>query len=116
MNCPGHAGVKENEGADRLAGKATLTSGLLLGRYEVLKSLRHYLRAQSQGHQTTDHPEERGTERGSARRSSLKGREKVIANHRDEHWNRFKDNVGETSERWGGAHVGFPKHTDTSLN
>ena len=80
VHCPGHAGVKGNDRADRLAGKATLTSGLLLGRYEVLKSLRHYLRAQSQGHQTTDHPEERGTERGSARRSSLKGRERVIIN------------------------------------
>ena len=28
--CPGHAGVKGNDRADRLAGKATLTSGLLL--------------------------------------------------------------------------------------
>ena len=28
--CPGHAGVKGNYCADRLAGKATLTSGLLL--------------------------------------------------------------------------------------
>ena len=28
--CPGHAGMKGNYHADRLAGKATLTSGLLL--------------------------------------------------------------------------------------
>ena len=34
--CPGHAGVKGNEGADRLAGKATLTSGLLLERSDLL--------------------------------------------------------------------------------
>ena len=67
--CPGHAGVKGNEEADRLAGKATLSSGLLLGRSEVLRSLRHYLRAQSQGHHTR--LEERGVERGSARRSYL---------------------------------------------
>ncbi len=78
--CPGHAGVKGNDRADRLAGKATLTSGLLLGRSEVLRSLRHYLRAQSQGHHTIDRLEERGVERGSARRSSLKGRERVIVN------------------------------------
>ena len=65
--CPGHAGVKRNDRADRLAGKATLTSGLLLGRSEVLRGLRHYLRAQSQGHHTIDHLEERGVERGSAR-------------------------------------------------
>ena len=32
--CPGHAGVKGNNRADRLAGKTTLTSGLLLGRSE----------------------------------------------------------------------------------
>ena len=25
----------------------------------------------------------------------------------DEHWNRFKGNVGETSERRGGAHMGI---------
>ena len=38
--CPGHAGVKGNDREDRLAGKATLTSGLLLGRSAVLRSLR----------------------------------------------------------------------------
>ena len=52
--CPGHARVKGNDRADRLAGKATLTSGLLLGRSDVLRSLRHYLRAQGQGHHTID--------------------------------------------------------------
>ena len=51
--CPGHAGVKGNDWADRLAGKATLTSGLLLRRSEVLRSLRHYLWTQNQGHYTT---------------------------------------------------------------
>ena len=65
--CPGHAGVKGNDRADRLAGKATITNGLFLGRSEVLLSLRHYLRAQSQGHYTIDRLEERGVERGSQR-------------------------------------------------
>ena len=65
--CPGHAGVKGNSRTERLGGKATLTSGLLLGRSEVLKSLRHHLRAQSQGHHAIDRLEERGVERGSAR-------------------------------------------------
>ena len=73
--CPGHAGVKGNNRADRLAGKETLTSGLLLGRSEVLRSLRHYLREQNQGHHTTGRLEERGVERGSSGQSSLKGRE-----------------------------------------
>ena len=80
--CPGHAGVKGNDRAAGLAGKAraTLTSGLLLGRSEVLRSLRHYLLSQSQGHHTIDRLEERGVERGIARRSSLKGRERAIVN------------------------------------
>ena len=53
---------------------------MLLERSEMLRSLRHYLRAQSQGHHTIDRLEERGVERGSARRSSLKGRERAIVN------------------------------------
>ena len=94
--------MKGNDRADRLAGKATFTSGLLLGS-EVLRSLRHYLRAQSQGRHTIDRLEERGVERGSARRSSLKGRERAIVNQT----NRFKGNAGETSESRGGAHMGI---------
>ena len=62
---------------------------LRLGRSEVLRSLRHYLRAQSQVHHTIDRLEERGQERGNARRSSLKGREKA------KHWKYFKSKVGE---------------------
>ena len=38
----------------------------------------HYQRAQSQGHHTIDRLEEKGVERRSARRSSLKGRERAI--------------------------------------
>ena len=40
--------------ADRLAGEAAITRGLRLSRSEVLWSLRHYLRAQRQGHHTID--------------------------------------------------------------
>ena len=70
--------MKGNDQADRMASKATLRSGLLFGRSEVLRSLRHYLLAQSQGHHTIDRLEERGVERGSARRFSLKEREEAI--------------------------------------
>ena len=44
--------------------------------------------------------------------------ERAREGHRqtDEHWNRFKGNVGETSEREGGAHMCFPEHVDTILN
>ena len=34
----------------------------------------------------------------------------------DEHWNCFKGNVGETSERRGGAHMGFSERIDTTFN
>ena len=55
--CPGHGRLKGNDSeADRLEGKATLTSCLLLGRPEVL---RHYLREQNQGHHTIYRLEER---------------------------------------------------------
>ena len=53
--------------------KATITSGSLLRRSEALKSLRHNLRAQSQGHHTVDSLEERGVERGFLERTR-KGR------------------------------------------
>ena len=78
--CPGHIAVKGNDPANTLVGKTTLTSGLLLRRSGKLRSLRHYLRAQSQGHHTIDRLEERSVERESARRSSFKGRERVSAN------------------------------------
>ena len=78
------------------------TLGLCLRRSEVLTSLRRNLRAQSQGHHTIDRLEERG----NARRSSLEG---TREGHRqsDEHQNHFKGNVGETSERRGGAQYGL---------
>ena len=76
--CPGHASVKGNDRADRLAGKATITKGMRLGRSEVPRRLRHNLRTQSQGHRTIDRFEERDVERENARRSSLKVREMAI--------------------------------------
>ena len=78
--CPGHAGVKGNYRADRLVGKATLINGLLLRRSQMLRSLRHYPLAQSQGHHTIDRLEEKVVEKGSAGRSSLRGRERAIVN------------------------------------
>ena len=60
--------------------------------------------------------EERGVERGSARRSSLKRRERAIVN---------QTNIGTVSkatlgklvrEREGGAHMGFSERIDTIWN
>ena len=107
--------MKGNDRADRLAGKATLASGLLLGRSEVLRSLRRYLRVQNQGHHTIDRLEERGMERGSARRSSLIGRERAIVSQTNIGIV-SKATVGETSERRDGAHMGVSERIATILN
>ena len=101
VQCPGH--VKGNGQADRLVGKATLTSGLLLRRSGVFRSLRHYLRAQSHGHHTISHLVERGVERGSASRSPSKGRERAIVNQT----NISKAMLGKLL-RCGGVHIAFP--------
>ena len=79
----GHAGLKGNDRADRLMGKAAITSGLHLGKSEVLRSLKHYLQAQSQGHHTISCVEEGGVEGGSAQQSSLKGQGRAIVNQTD---------------------------------
>ena len=62
----------------------------------------------------SDRRRSRGVERGSARRSSLKGRE----GHRqsDECWNCFKGNVGDTSERPGWSAYGLFERIDPILN
>ena len=113
--CPGHAGVKGNDREDRLAGKASLTSGLVLGRSEVLRSLRHYRRTHSQGHHIINRLEERGVDRGSARRCSLKGRETAIVSQTNT-GTVSKATLGVTSERRGGAHMGNSQCIDTTLN
>ena len=79
----------------------------------MLRSLRHYPRAKNQRHHSTDRLEERDMKRGSARRSSLKERERSIV--KKTNVETFKGNVGETFERQGGAHMGFSEHSDTIL-
>ena len=66
--------------ADRLAGKATITSGLRLGRPEVLRPLRNEMRAQSQGHHTIDHLEEKGMKSGNVLQFSFKRPERAKVN------------------------------------
>ena len=78
MYSPGHVWVRGNDRADGPAGKVAITSSLRLGRSEVLRSLKHYKRAESQGHHTIDRLKERGVERGRAGQASLKGREKAV--------------------------------------
>ena len=54
-----YAGVSENERADRLASTADITSGLQLGRAEVLRGLRNFLNTDKPEHHSTDRLKER---------------------------------------------------------
>ena len=78
--CPGHAGVSGNERADKLASAADITSGLQLGRAEVLRGLRNFLNTDKPEHHSTDHLKERGVEKGSSRHSTHQGRERSVFN------------------------------------
>ena len=49
----------------RLANTADITSGLQLGRAEVLRGLRNFLNMDRPEHHSIDHLKERGLEKGS---------------------------------------------------
>ena len=55
----------------------TITNSWRLRKYKVLRNLRHYLRAENQGHHTIDRLGMRGVERGSAGYTSLTERERA---------------------------------------
>ena len=103
--------MKGNDRAGRLAGKATLTSDLLLGCSEVLRSLRHYQRARGQVHHSIDRLDERGVERDDL---ASKDERAIVS----------QTNIGtvskvmfwETSERRDGTYTGFSERIDTILN
>ena len=77
--CPGHAGVSGNERAERLASASNFTSGLQLGRAEVLRGLRNFLKDRPE-HHSIDRLKEREVEEGSGRHSTLRGRERSVFN------------------------------------
>ena len=64
--CAGHAGVSGNQRADRLASTADNTSGLQLGRAEVLQGLRNFLNTDKPEHHSIGCLKERGVEKGSS--------------------------------------------------
>ena len=121
--CPGNAGMKGNNPADRLAGKATLTNGLLLEIPEVLRSLRHYLWAKNitlsiagTKPKTSHHYrlEERVVERRNARRSSFKGRERANVSQTNIR-TVSKVTLGKLLRDGDGAHTSFSARLDTTL-
>ena len=78
--CPGQAGVSGNGRADRMASTTDITSGLQLGRAEVLRGLRNLLNMDRPEHHSTDRLKERGVEKGSSRHSTLQGWERSVFN------------------------------------
>ena len=90
--CPGHAGVSGNERSDRLASTADITSGLQLGRAEVLQGLRNFLNMNKPEHHSIDCLKERGVEKGSGRHSTLHSRERSVFN---------QTNIGSVSRAIG---------------
>ena len=58
-------GVRGNEGADRLASTVDITSGLQLGRVEVLRGLTNFLNMDRSENHSTERLQERGVEKGS---------------------------------------------------
>ena len=91
----GYAGVKGNDRADTLAGEATLTSGLLLGRSEALRNLTLPTGTKPR----TSHYRSPGDERRGKKQRWTIFLERTRERHHqsNEHWNCFKGNVGETT-------------------
>ena len=77
---PAHDGVSGNERTDRLASTKDITSGLQLGRAEVLRGLRNFLNTDRPEHHSIDRLKERGVEKGSGRHSTLQGRQRSVFN------------------------------------
>ena len=104
--------MEENDQADRVAGKATITNGLHLRRSEVLRSLKHNLQAQIQGHCTINCMEEMHEKRKCL----------MIFLGREEKWPssiKYYNCFNAMSRKLlkdGKEHVGFFKCTDTILN
>ena len=80
--CPGHAGVSGNEWAHRLASITDITSGLQLGRAEVLRGLRNFLNMGRPEHHSIDRLKEKGVDKGSGQHSTLRGWERSVFNQR----------------------------------
>ncbi|RUS69373.1 hypothetical protein EGW08_022863, partial [Elysia chlorotica] len=82
--CPGHAGVKGNERADKLAGNATVNGTLRLDKQEVLKALSEHLRnaedTAAEDQQAIKRMIELGVRKGEGRGRQLVGKDRRVHN------------------------------------
>ena len=84
--CPGHAGVRGNEAADRLAGSAVVGDTIRMDRAEVLDQLCKKLEEEdaraNDDHYAIERMKEMGAVRGEGRKSKLSGKERRVENQR----------------------------------
>ena len=110
----GHAGItfRGNDLAERLAGKAAVTSGFLfLQDWSVMEHEAQPVETKS----NWSHHWSPGGERHWKRCFTTFTERTRKSHHQSvQHWKCFKGSTGETSERWVGAPVGFPEHEDTN--
>ena len=115
MYCPGHTGVSGNERADRLASTADITSGLQLGRAEVLRGLRLFLNMDKPEHHNMDRLKEE-CKKEAVDIPPSEVRNGLVCVQPDKLWHYFKGNFGETAERRGGARMGLSERYDAILS
>ena len=100
-------------GQIRLASTADITSGLQLGRAEVLRHLKNCLNIDRPEHHSIDRLKERGVEKEAADIPPSKVRNNLCST---KHWHYFEDNLWETAERQGGALMGLSEHYNVTLH
>ena len=75
---------------------------------KVLRSLRHYLPAQSHKHHTIVSPKERSKEK--VLKNQPKKTTRKSHHQSGSHWNCFKGSIRNTSEKQEGKNLSFPEH------
>ena len=79
MGCPDwHTAMQSSATKTSVDQLSDITSGLQLGRAEVLRGLRNFLNMDRPEHHSIDHLKERGAEKRSGRHSTLQGRERSV--------------------------------------
>ena len=117
--CPGLAGVKGNDGADKTGGKSNHHRRLASRKTSSVEEL-ETLHAATKTRTPSHHRSPGGGERRRKGKRSTIFLERMRKGHRLATSPTlelcFKGNIRETSERRGGAHMGFLERIDTILN
>ena len=105
--CPCHAGISGNERADRLANTANITTGLQLGRAEVLRGLRNFQNMDIPEHHSIGYQKEKEWRKEAVNIApSEVGRKRSVFNQTNI-GTVFEVNFRKTSERRSRARMGI---------